>query len=47
MVLVIDYNFNWIDVERKNKEKFWMYRLKLFCFDGINKLSDFIKMNVN
>lgn len=26
---------------------FWMYGLKLFCFDGMNKLSDFVKMNIN
>lgn len=32
--------------ERKNKEKFWMYRLKSFRRDGMNKQMDFIKMNV-
>lgn len=32
--------------ERKNKEKFWMYRLKSFRPDGMNKQMDFIKMNV-
>ena len=47
MVLVIDHNPNWTDAERKNKEKFWMYRLKSFRPDGINKLSDFTKMNIN
>ena len=47
MVLVIDHNPNWTDAERKNKEKFWMHRLKSFRPDGINKLSDFTKMNIN
>lgn len=48
MILVIDYILNLIDVERKKiKNYFLCNRLKLFCFDGVNKLSDFVKMNIN
>jgi hypothetical protein len=28
IVVVIDHNPHWTDAERKNKEKFWMHRLK-------------------
>jgi hypothetical protein len=34
-VLVIGYNTYWTDTERKDKEKFWMYRLKSFRPQGI------------
>jgi hypothetical protein len=45
-VVVIDHNPHWTDAERKNKEKFWMHRLKSFRPDGMNKQIDAVKMNV-
>ena len=45
-VVVIDHNPHWTDAERKNKEKFWMHRLKSFRPDGMNKQIDVVKMNV-
>ena len=46
-VVVIDHNPRWTDAQRKSKEKFWMHRLKSFRPNGINKLNDFTRMNVN
>lgn len=45
--VVIDHNPEWSDSQRRSKEKFWMHRLKSFRPDGINKLNDFIRMNMN
>jgi predicted GIY-YIG superfamily endonuclease len=45
-VVVIDHNAHWNDTERKNKEKFWMHRLKSFRHQGMNKMNYFTKMNI-
>ena len=44
-VVVIDHNPTWTDADRKSTEKSWMHRLKTFRPDGMNKLSDFTRMN--
>jgi hypothetical protein len=45
-VIVIDHNPRWSDSDRKNKEKFWMHRLKSFHPNGMNKINDFTRMNM-
>jgi hypothetical protein len=45
-VVVFDHNPHWKDAERKNKEKFWMPRLKSFRPDGMNKQIYVVRMNV-
>jgi hypothetical protein len=45
-VIVIDHNPRWSDTDRKNKEKFWMHRLKSFHPNGMNKINDFTRMNM-
>lgn len=47
MVLVIDHNPDWTDAKRKNKEKFWMHKLKSFSPDDMNNLNDFTNININ
>ena len=44
-IMVIDHDPRWSDTERKQKEKFWMHRLKSFEPHGINKMVDFTRMN--
>lgn len=46
-VLVVKHNLDWSDAERKNKEQFWMHRLKSFRPEGMDKLSDFTNMDIN
>jgi hypothetical protein len=43
--VVIDHDPRWSDTERKQKEKFWMHRLKSFEPHDINKMVDFTRMN--
>lgn len=47
MVLVIDHNLYYTDAKKNNKEKFWTHTFKSFRLDGIHKLKDFTKMNIN
>jgi hypothetical protein len=43
--MVFDHHSRWSDTERKQKEKFWMHRLKSFEPHDINKMADFTRMN--
>jgi hypothetical protein len=44
-MMVIDHDPRLSDTERKQKEKFWMHRLKSLEPHDINKMVDFTWMN--